>query len=320
VVQTLRRRIITSVIIGVVVFAALGLLSDIRQVGASLATFAWSSVPAVLGFTALNYVLRWLKWDIYLRHIGAGTGVSRFDSGLLFCAGMVMAVTPGKVGEVLKSFLLRRINGTPVSTSAPIVVAERMTDGIAMLLLMAVGLTLYPPAAPLFYLLLGATVVGIAIIQSESLVQRLLGLISHTRIAEPLRNAYQSSKSLLGWRMLMVSTVLSIVSWFFECIAFVYVLQGLGIVPTVLVLQQATFIFAASTLFGLVSLIPGGLGVSEASSTGLLVWMIPMTQAAATAATVVIRFGTLWFGVGLGMITLWWFNRRYPASAEGENV
>lgn len=319
-VQTLRRRIITSVIIGVVVFAALGLLSDIRQVGASLATFAWSSVPAVLGFTALNYVLRWLKWDIYLRHIGAGTGVSRFDSGLLFCAGMVMAVTPGKVGEVLKSFLLRRINGTPVSTSAPIVVAERMTDGIAMLLLMAVGLTLYPPAAPLFYLLLGATVVGIAIIQSESLVQRLLGLISHTRIAEPLRNAYQSSKSLLGWRMLMVSTVLSIVSWFFECIAFVYVLQGLGIVPTVLVLQQATFIFAASTLFGLVSLIPGGLGVSEASSTGLLVWMIPMTQAAATAATVVIRFGTLWFGVGLGMITLWWFNRRYPASAEGENV
>ncbi|MFM2309611.1 MAG: hypothetical protein RLY87_1733 [Chloroflexota bacterium] len=319
-VQTLRRRIITSVIIGVVVFAALGLLSDIRQVGASLATFAWSSVPAVLGFTALNYVLRWLKWDIYLRHIGAGTGVSRFDSGLLFCAGMVMAVTPGKVGEVLKSFLLRRINGTPVSTSAPIVVAERLTDGIAMLLLMAVGLTLYPPAAPLFYLLLGATVVGIAIIQSESLVQRLLGLISHTRIAEPLRNAYQSSKSLLGWRMLMVSTVLSIVSWFFECIAFVYVLQGLGIVPTVLVLQQATFIFAASTLFGLVSLIPGGLGVSEASSTGLLVWMIPMTQAAATAATVVIRFGTLWFGVGLGMITLWWFNRRYPASAEGENV
>lgn len=319
-VQTLRRRILTSVIIGVVVFAALGLLSDIRQVGASLATFAWASVPAVLGFTALNYLLRWLKWDMYLRHIGAGTGVSRFDSGLLFCAGMVMAVTPGKVGEVLKSFLLRRINDTPVSTSAPIVVAERMTDGIAMLLLMSVGLTLYPPAAPLFYVLLGATVIGIAMIQSEAVVQRVLGLLSNTRFAEPLRNAYQSSKALLGWRMLLISTVLSIVSWFFECIAFVYVLQGLGVAPTVLVLQQATFIFAASTLFGLVSLIPGGLGVSEASSTGLLVWMIPMSQAAATAATVVIRFGTLWFGVGLGMVTLGWFNRRYPESAEGEKA
>ena len=150
-VQTLRRRIMTSVLIGVAVVAVLGLASDIGQVGASLRGFAWQSIPAVLACTALNYLLRWLKWDIYLRHIGACTGVSRFDSGLLFCAGMVMAVTPGKVGEVLKSYLLRRINGTAVSISAPIVFAERMTDGIAMLLLMAVGLTLYPPAAPVSY-------------------------------------------------------------------------------------------------------------------------------------------------------------------------
>ncbi len=317
-VQTLRRRIMTSVLIGVAVVAVLGLVSDIGQVGASLGSFAWQSIPAVLGFTALNYLLRWLKWDMYLRHIGAGTGVSRFDSGLLFCAGMVMAVTPGKVGEVLKSYLLRRINGTAVSISAPIVFAERMTDGIAMLLLMAVGLTLYPPAAPLFYLLVGVTFVGIMALQSEVLVSRVLVLLDKTRFAAPLRNAYQSSKALLGWRMLVTSTLLSIISWFFECIAFVYVLQGLGIAPTWLILQQSTFIFAASTLFGLVSLIPGGLGVSEASSTGLLVWMIPMSQAAATAATLVIRFGTLWFGVALGMVTLGWFNRRYPEHTEGE--
>jgi uncharacterized protein (TIRG00374 family) len=170
----------------------------------------------------------------------------------------------------------------------------------------------------LFYLLVGVTFVGIMALQSEVLVSRVLVLLDKTRFAAPLRNAYQSSKALLGWRMLVTSTLLSIISWFFECIAFVYVLQGLGIAPTWLILQQSTFIFAASTLFGLVSLIPGGLGVSEASSTGLLVWMIPMSQAAATAATLVIRFGTLWFGVALGMVTLGWFNRRYPEHTEGE--
>lgn len=318
--ETLRRRIMTSVFIGVAVVAGLGLLSDIGKVGASLSAFAWASVPAILGFTAINYLLRWLKWDIYLRHIGAGTGVSRGDSMLLFCSGMVMAVTPGKVGEVLKSYLLRRINQTPVSVSAPIVFAERMTDGIGMLLLMAVGLTLYPPAAPLFYVLCAMTVLGIAALQSERIVHLVLDRLAHTRFAAPLRNAYESSRALLGWKMLLGSTVLSIVSWFFECIAFVYVLEGLGIAPSWLVLQQSTFIFAASTLFGLVSLIPGGLGVSEASSTGLLVWMVPMSQAAATAATLVIRFGTLWFGVALGMLTMAWFNRRYPEAAEGESA
>lgn len=316
----LRRRILLSVVIGIVVIALLGLVSDLGQVGASFGTFAWHTAPAILGFTVLNYVLRWLKWDIYLRHINVGHGVSRGDSALLFTASMVMAVTPGKVGEVLKSYLLRRINQTPVSTSAPIVVAERMTDGIAMLLLMGVGLTLYPPAAPLFWVLVGATVLGIALIQSTTFINWILGLIAHTKFAQPLHNAYLSSRSLLGWRMLGGATLISVVSWFFECIAFVYVLEGLGIAPTWLIVQQSTFIFAASTLFGLVSLLPGGLGVSEASSTGLLVWMIPMSTAAAAAATMLIRFGTLWFGVLLGVVALAWFNRRYPLSNEGEDA
>lgn len=319
-VAQLRKRIILSVVIGIVVVALLGLVSDLSQVGASLSNFAWHTVPVILGFTVLNYVLRWLKWDLYLRHLNLGANVSRGDSALMFTAGMVMAVTPGKIGEVLKSYLLRRINQTPISISAPIVVAERMTDGIAMLLLMGVGLTLYPPAAPLFWALVGATVLGIVLIQSTKTVNWMLSLVAHTRFAQPLQNAYQSSRTLLGWRLLSSITLISVVSWFFECIAFMYVLEGLGITPSLVVLQQSTFIFAASTLFGLVSLLPGGLGVSEASSTGLLVWMIPMSTAAAAAATMLIRFGTLWFGVLLGVVALAWFNRRYPLSNEGEDA
>lgn len=316
----LRRRILTSLLIGVVVIALLGFAGDIRQVGTSLQLFAWHTLPAILGFTVLNYLLRWWKWDVYLRHIDAGHGVSRTDSALLFTAGMVMAVTPGKVGEVLKSYLLKRINQTPVSHSAPIVVAERITDGIAMLLLMGVGLTLYPPAAPLFWVLVGATVVGIGVLQSERAIMWGIDRINHTRFAQPLRTAYQSSKALMGGRLLAGMTLLSVVSWFCECVAFVYVLEGLGIAPSWQLLQQATFIFAASTLFGLVSLLPGGLGVSEASSTGLLIWMIPMGQAAAAAATMLIRFGTLWFGVLLGIVALTWFGRRFPLSDEGEDT
>lgn len=316
----LRRRIVISLIIGLVVFALLSLAGDIRQVSANLQEFAWHTIPAILGFTALNYVLRWWKWDVYLRHIDAGHGVSRLDSALLFTAGMVMAVTPGKVGEVLKSYLLRQVNQTPVSRSAPIVVAERITDGIAMLLLMGSGLTLYPPAAPAFGVLVLATIIGIGIIQSETIVNKILQMVAHTRFGAPLSTAYQSSRSLLEWKLLSSMTILSIVSWFCECVAFVYVLEGLGIVPSWQLLQQATFIFAASTLFGLVSLLPGGLGVSEASSTGLLIWMVPMGQAAAAAATMIIRFGTLWFGVLLGMVALTWFGRRYPLSNEGEEA
>lgn len=311
----LRNKIIVSVLLGLAVVVVLGLLSDIGQVGQSFSTFNWAMLPAVLGFTLLNYVLRWAKWDYYLRRMDMGKNVGYGDSGLLFTSGMVMAVTPGKVGEVLKSYLLKRINGTPISASAPIVLAERVTDGLAMLLLMGFGLTLYAPARPAFFALLVLAVAGLLVLQSRALVlwiaERMRKLPYGQKIVPRLLTAYDSSQRLLSLRILLPSTLISLLSWFGECVAFYYVLRGLGVPESFLLLQQATFVFAASTLFGLISFLPGGLGVSEASSTGLLVLLLPMASGPATTATIIIRFCTLWFGVTLGAIALAIFGRRY---------
>ncbi|MEP7189940.1 MAG: UPF0104 family protein, partial [Roseiflexaceae bacterium] len=57
----LRPKIIVSVLLGLAVVVILGLLSDIGQVGQSFSSFDWATLPAVLGFTLLNYVLRWAK-------------------------------------------------------------------------------------------------------------------------------------------------------------------------------------------------------------------------------------------------------------------
>lgn len=226
-----------------------------------------------------------------------------------------MSVTPGKIGEVFKSYLLKQLNRTPITASAPIVLMERLTDGIAMLLLMGVGLTLYPPARPLFFVLVGFTVTGILLVQYRWLCEQILTRIAvlplGSRLAPRLTTIYESIHQLLGWRILLLTTIISVVSWGCECVAFYFVLVGLGVAGTWLLLLQATFIFAASTLFGLVSLLPGGLGTSEVTSAGLLVTLVGMGVAAATAATILIRFATLWFGVGLGIIALTWFVRRH---------
>lgn len=204
----LRGKIIVAVLIGLAVVVSISLFSDIGQVGASFASFNWAMLPAILGFTLLNYVLRWLKWDYFLRKMNMGDGVSYFDSGLLFTSGMVMAVTPGKVGEVLKSFLLKNINGTPVAASAPIVLAERLTDGLAMLLLMGLGLTIYPAARPAFVALVILSVAGIIILQFRPLCERILVLIARLpfggKIAPPLTTVYESTHQLLSDRKSVV--------------------------------------------------------------------------------------------------------------------
>ena len=316
--RNLRTKIIVSFVLGLIVVIALSLFSDIQAVGRSLETFNWAMLPAILGFTVLNYVLRWLKWDYYLRKLRQGDGVSYGQSGLLFTSGMVMAVTPGKVGEVLKSGLLKRLNGTPISRSAPIVLAERLTDGLAMLLLMSSGLALYPPARPAFVVLVSLSVAALAVLQNRRLAAAIIGWMERkprlSRFARPVHAFYESSAELVSGRLLVVSTLLSLVSWAGECVAMYFVLRGLGVEPSWLLLLQASFIFAASTLFGLVSFLPGGLGASEVSSTALLVTLVGLPKGPASAATIIIRFCTLWFGVLLGAAALAVFARRYGLS------
>jgi len=83
--------------------------------------------------------------------------------------------------------------------------------------------------------------------------------------------------------------VIGFVSWSGECIAFYYVLLGLGFAGSWTLLVQAAFILGISTLAGSVSLLPGGLGVAEGSVYGLLLLLLKTTTQKAGAATLLIR-------------------------------
>ncbi|CUS88292.1 flippase-like domain-containing protein [Candidatus Kryptobacter tengchongensis] len=74
-------------------------------------------------------------------------------------------------------------------------------------------------------------------------------------------------------------------------------------------LNLATFIYSFSTLAGAISMLPGGLGFTEGSMSGLLIFnKIPKNTA--VAITIIIRFATLWFAVALGLIALYIFQKK----------
>jgi uncharacterized membrane protein YbhN (UPF0104 family) len=72
---------------------------------------------------------------------------------------------------------------------------------------------------------------------------------------------------------------------------------------------MAVFILSFSTVIGAVSALPGGLGAAEASIAGMLTLLMSLPKGIATAATLLIRFATLWFGVGIGLV-VWFFSRQ----------
>ena len=117
----------------VVVALGLGLYADFGRLGDELASFRWELFPLALALTALNYLLRFWRWQRYLARLEIEVPTGR--SFAIFLAGLSGTITPAKLGEVLKCGLLKRSFGVPVRRSVPIVLAERVTDATGVVVL-----------------------------------------------------------------------------------------------------------------------------------------------------------------------------------------
>ena len=296
-----RNRLLISILIGLGTFAALSIYADIRGVSQAFAQFKLPYVPLILALTLLNYLLRFVKWDYYLKTIGVK--IRPQDSLAIFLSGLTMSVTPAKLGEVFKSFLLKRLNGTEVSKSVPVVFAERITDVLGLLVLAAISFSAFQYGREVLTVVLILLLALIVILQSRWVCQKLLEISKPipliNRLSGSLEMAYESAYTLFRFRNLVLATVISVISWGFECLAMYFVLQAFHTNASVLL---STFVFSFSSLAGAVSMIPGGLVVAEGSFVGLLI-LTGIAKEIAASATVVIRFCTLWFGVMMGLIT-----------------
>src|SRR5436853_3508952 len=141
---------------------AIALYADLPHLFLALAHFRWEFLPLILGLTLFNYFWRFIKWQYYLGRLKVQIHWQR--SLLIFISGLSMAITPGKVGELLKSYLLKRSTGEAISRTSPIIVAERLSDGIGMLLLASTGLALYRFGWELLLLFLVVGLTGIIVI------------------------------------------------------------------------------------------------------------------------------------------------------------
>ncbi|MCI0856826.1 MAG: flippase-like domain-containing protein, partial [Chloroflexi bacterium] len=174
-VQNLRSKLLLSVLLGVVVYAGVTFFVDYNDVASSLADFNWALLPLILGLTTMNYLFRFAKWEYYLRIIGV-EGLSRRDSFLIFFSGLGMVITPGKVGEWLKSYLLRQVHGTPIARSAPILIAERLTDSIALLIICAAGVFVFGDFWPAFVVVAVGAVLFVAVSRHRPTAMRIIHL------------------------------------------------------------------------------------------------------------------------------------------------
>lgn len=299
-----RKWVVIAIAIGALLYLGGAVMADLDRVGGALENFQWWILLPVCGLTLLNYALRFVKWHYLLRRLNVDMPLK--EDAWNFTAGLAMVISPGKAGELLKPYVVRERTGVPMATTVPALVTERLTDGIAMLILAGISVGSYA-ADKIHYLTIPAViiVIGLAVLAHEGLslaAVRLLGRLPGLgNLSEKLTEMLVSLRSCVAPVPLVFTIVLSIIAWGAECWGYQLVFQGLGY-PDV-GLDVCVFLYAFATVAG--GAMPGGLGVADGVLAGGATTIIQgITQPVSVAAAILIRICTLWIGVAIGAVAL----------------
>lgn len=290
--------------------------ADIAQIRFTPVWAARDAVFVAALLSLLNYALRVARWSFYLSRLGHSLSISFV--GLTYIAGFAFTLSPGKVGEMVRSRYYQQI-GIPFSSIAAAFFVERLMDLLAMLTLAFVAIA---TVSTYQSLMLGAATVillMLAIFTVSPWMKVFEHVESRTWISESLKGTAKgilrtllSAKTLLQPQLFVAGYFIGLIAWGSEGIG----LMTIGAIAPGVSIDWGTAIgiYSVAIIVGALSFLPGGLGSTEAVMIALLAshgYSIPD----AILLTVVCRLLTLWFAVSIGWIAVA-ILRKYPMIGE----
>ena len=290
--------------VGLALLALVGLAiyADGRQIAVRLGEFDRSLLPMVLGLSLANYASRFARWHLFLLRLELRLTLGR--SLMVFLVGFVLTVTPGKVGELGKAWLVRELGAGPARRAVAAVLAERLTDLLGVFALACLGSLAFPGLAGLAWTGLAMTVAATALLAWPPFVGALVGWLGRIgwlagRVSI-LVDIQGYLRVLLAPGALLAALTLSVVAWGAEGLGFALVVSSYAPDASWL---AGVFNYSLGSLAGGLAMLPGGLVATEGVLTALL-GSQGMEAAAAASATIIVRAATLWFAVLLGLLAL----------------
>jgi uncharacterized protein (TIRG00374 family) len=246
------------------------------------------------------------RWSYYLRQLGFPLPLK--PAAKIYVAGLALIGAPARSGEAVRGLWLQRRHGIPLTVGVGITLAERLADLASALLVLSWGL------GEQFWI---AMLIGLAVIGVGGWVlthPRVLRRLEHWLERLPLHQRWKGLNRLLREALLataqmrqlmkpkplIVGTLLASTCWVLEAGLLVVLYHALEVN---LSLHQTAVIRTATALGGVISLLPAGLGTSEATSIGLAM-LYGADRSQALAVTLLLRSCTLAIPCLVGLLTM----------------
>lgn len=270
-------------------------------------------LPGLALASFVSYALRFARWRRLLASIGYPTPLAR--GFLAYLAGFAFTATPGKVGELIRIRYFAAM-GVPHARVVSCFIIERSLDLVVLLLLASLiaGQARGLAAAVAFVAFVLVAVIALGRARRlRRWLQHLLRVSGYRRLARwtrVLMFGISATAQFATPRLLVPAAVLGVAAWTIQCLGFALALWALGVALPWRVLFSVP---PAAMLIGAASMVPGGIGTTEAATVVLLAQFGADLDSAVLAA-IAMRLGSIWVAVIVGFGAMWWLekNRQLP--------
>ena len=277
--------------------------SDFNEFSINISKFQFEYLPIILGLTFGAMLVKGLRQQLLLKKCGIIIPLK--DSLLLYLAGLSMIVTPGGSGELIKSYYLKKKFSHNIEKSFPIVFVERFFDLVALITIISVTLIFIKnfEVALIIVLVLSILILAYIAVRSKTFFEKMIKIIERipkvNKFSENLRNSYDTFYLLTSKKSTGQNWIISVIAWSFDVVAVYLVFTAFQVNLDIIF---TTFVMFSSLLFGVLTLLPAGIGLTEISVIGFLT-NEGISLSLATSIMVMIRLVTIWYATIIGFIT-----------------
>jgi len=297
------RKIILIIIASIIVYAVFLLITDINKILDKIINFDLVYIPIILGLVVVSWFIVYIRWYLILKT--SGIQIPHLVNFQIFLAGGALGITPGKMGELFKSQILKDKFDIPRTKTAPLFILEKFLDISGAMIVTCIGIWFIPEIGFLVIGGLFSLIIVAKIITSRRLFLKILDFAKRfkfmAKFIEPLSSSHENLSRLIFKKEMVFFILLSVLYWIVIGCAAYFVLLGLGI--DTITLMNTISSYSSSLIIGAISFIPGGVGIAEASLIGLFtIQNIELSNA--IVLVVLIRLFTLWFSTLSGFVAL----------------
>jgi len=317
--MNLTKKLVLFTIAGIGIYSIILLFSDVSSLYEKLSSFKVEYIPIIIVLIFSSWSALYLRWFLLLKN--SQIIIPTKKNFLIYFAGFALAITPAKSGELVKSVILKEKFDIPHSRSVPVVIMERFYDVIGTLIISLLGLWFFGfRSFPVVLIAAAIIVLFFCTIYSTRVFNSFLRLFNKLnffqKLVTPLLSFQEIVKKSSKSKIAVTSITLTVIYRLIESFAIYFILLGFNIDAIHYLSLAATYSF--SIIVGNISFIPGGLGVTEGSLTGLLS-LQGIELSTAIGLALVIRLFTLWCAVIVGFVCLRLTNGIVSSNSKSEN-